>query len=320
MTSSILGTAGEVVAPQANKERGVLISVVIPAYNEAANIERIINDVRQYTDLIIVIDDGSADDTGGLAKSLGATVVRHTRNKGKGFALKTGLIESLNHNPDIIVTIDADGQHDPSEIPRLVEPILRGECDIVVGSRFLEGMVNEVPSLRAFGLSMIHLTSKLLIRSSVRDNQSGFRAYGKKVFDLISQYGSSGFGAETEQLAIAESHGFKIIEVPVSIRYIGLKNTSKLNPFIHGSTIMSTIVRIAARRKPLHIIGIPGLVFVCAALITMTELLLLFNETRYFSVPLAIITLGFFLVGLVLVLMAMVFQELKSIRQSHGEP
>jgi glycosyltransferase involved in cell wall biosynthesis len=77
------------------------------------------------TDLVIVIDERSADDTGGLAKSLSATVMRHTRNKGNGFALKFGLIELLNHNPDIIVTIDADGQHDPSEIPRLVGPILK---------------------------------------------------------------------------------------------------------------------------------------------------------------------------------------------------
>ena len=112
------------------------VIAIIPAYNEVNNIVNIINQVKNHVSSIIVIDDGSVDDTYKLALSTNIKVVRNNRNRGKGAALKRGFLESLKHNPDIVITIDADGQHDPEDIPILLKPIQEGMADLVIGSRY----------------------------------------------------------------------------------------------------------------------------------------------------------------------------------------
>lgn len=311
-----LSTNEEIVNKPTELASRHLVTAVIPAYNEEANIAAIVKKVSEYAELVIVVDDGSHDNTADVASAAGARVIKHNRNKGKGIALRSGFSESFGCESNVVVTIDADGQHDPCDIPKLIHPILSGSSDIVVGSRFVTDAINEIPTMRSLGLSLINVTSKLLIKSCVRDNQSGYRAYSKNILKSILQCEGQGYGAETEHLARAEHLGYRIAEIPISIRYEGIPNTSKSNPFLHGFQIMRTIVGIAGKRNPLHLMGIPGIVLVGFALVSLTYLLLLFNETRYFSIPIAIITLGFFLVGILLILMSLLFQELKHIRES----
>jgi glycosyltransferase involved in cell wall biosynthesis len=297
-----------------NKKNPVVVAI-IPAYNESKNIGKIIAETNKYVSMVIVVDDGSQDNTANIARSMNAYVISHKRNIGKGAALKRGLNECTKSNPDIVITIDADGQHDPADIPKLLEPIENGEADIVIGSRYVKNSVREIPLVRGFGLSLINTMNKSLIKSAIKDSQSGFRAYTKSALTMISTYNSTGYGVETEQLATAELYGFSIIEVPITIRYQGLENRSKKNSILVGMNIVSTIFRIAVERRPLLFFGVAGIILLAIAVITTSEMLLLFNETRYFSIPLALITLGFALMGTLLLLISFILQTLKRIRR-----
>ena len=297
-----------------NSSKNSVIMAIIPAYNESQNIKRITAETSKYVNMVIVVDDGSHDNTAELAISVNAKVVRNRQNMGKGTALKRGVVECLKYNPDIIITLDADGQHDPAEIPKLIEPIKNGKADIVIGSRY-EKSISEIPMIRGLGLSFINIISRSLMKSTIKDSQSGFRAYAKSVLSMLSSYSSTGYGVETEQLATAELYGFHIIEVPITIRYRGLENTSKKNSILVGMNIISTIFRIVVERRPLLFFGLAGIILIGAAVITTSELLLLFNETRYFSIPIALITLGLALLGTLLLLMSFVFHTLKRIRE-----
>jgi glycosyltransferase involved in cell wall biosynthesis len=292
-----------------DKENSVVIAI-IPAYNESHNIRNITAEAGKYVTMIIVVDDGSHDNTAELAMSKNVMVLRNRRNMGKGTALKKGIIECLKYNPDIIVTLDADGQHDPADIPKLLEPIKKGEADIVIGSR-IERNSSEIPIVRGLGLSFLNFINRSLIRSTINDSQSGFRAYSKSVLSVILGYNSTGYGVETEQLAIAELYGYNIVEVPVTIRYRGLENTSKKNSILHGVNIVLTIFSIVVERRPLLFFGVAGLILIGAAVITISQMLLLFNEAGYFSIPLALLTLGFLLLGTLLLLISFVFHILK---------
>lgn len=289
------------------------VTAIIPAYNESRNIQKIIEETGKYVSSIIVVDDGSKDGTSEIATVMNVKVVRNRYNMGKGIALKKGLIESSKHDADIVITLDADGQHDPAEIPLLLKPIENGEADIVVGSRYFENCVNEIPKVRQMGLRIINRMNRFFFKTTVKDSQSGFRAYKKNVLRIISKYDSSGYGAETEQLAAAELYGFRIVEVPINIRYRDLENTSKKNPVLHGANILSTILKIAVERKPLLFFGLTGVILIGIAILTSLDMLHLFNTTRYFSIPLALITLGLTSIGSLLILASLVFHVLKRI-------
>lgn len=287
---------------------------IIPAFNESKNIVNIINLTLKYVNHVIVVDDGSTDQTYENACQTPARVLRNTRNMGKGNAIRKGLHESLKYNPGIIVTIDADGQHDPSDIPKLIKPIEDGFADIVIGSRYDKKSLAEIPLFRGLGLAVINNLNKALLKSPIKDTQSGFRAYDKRIFMAISDYDSSGYGAETEQIAQAEIYGAHIIEIPINIKYKGLGRTSKMNPFYHGLQLVSIILKLAVEKRPLLFFGLGGIILICISLIPLTNLLMIFNETRYFSIPLALIVLGQVFIGTLLIVISFILYSLKRIR------
>ncbi len=255
-----------------------------------------------------------AIEPGEVAASMNAKVVRNRNNTGKGAALKRGLIECLKYNPDIVITLDGDGQHDPTDIPKLLEPVENEEADIVIGSRYGRSYVNlEMPRYRRIGLSFIDFMNRNLANSRIKDSQSGFRVYTKNVISIMSHYSTTGFGAETEQLATAELYGLRIVEIPITIAYEGLKNTSNRNAFLHGTSIMSTILDIAVEKRPLLFFGLPGVILMVAAIITTAIVARLYTEATYFSVPLTLIALGLVLLGFMLILISLVLRELKRI-------
>ncbi|MDN5847326.1 MAG: glycosyltransferase family 2 protein [Candidatus Nitrosocosmicus sp.] len=301
---------------QSTNNENFKVIAIIPALNESLRISEIVNEVKKYVNTVIVVDDGSTDDTFEKALQPRVKVIRNNRNRGKGVALKRGLIESLQYRPDIIVTIDADGQHDPKDIPRIIKPIKDGLADMVIGSRYNSQSINEVPLIRGVGLSIIYILNKTLTRINVKDTQSGFRAYGKSILGTIGDYECTGYGAETEQLAQAELYGFNIMEIPVTIKYKGLSNTSKQNPFTHGVHLISTILKLTVEKRPLLFFGLGGLILILISLIPLANLLGIFNETRYFSIPLALIVLGFSFIGSLLIVISFVLYSLKRIRIS----
>jgi glycosyltransferase involved in cell wall biosynthesis len=290
------------------------IVVIIPAHNEAESVRDVIEKTLRYSAKIIVVDDGSSDATSTICRSLGVKVLRNARQMGKGIALKKGIVEAIKHNPDIVITLDGDGQHNPDDIPKIIEPIQQSEADIVIGSRYYGDSMKELPRRRKFGLKIINRLNVLLTRTHIRDSQSGFRAYGRDVLERVLSYTSTGYGVETEQLALADSYGFRIVEVPITIRYRGLQKTSNKNFLLHGSIIVITIIRILFEKRPLVFFGLSGFALLVAAAITGTHILTIFNETRYFSIPLGIITIGLVLCGGFLILIAFIFYVLARMR------
>jgi len=204
-----------------------VIVACIPAFNEESNIASVLVRTLKIVDKVYVCDDGSTDLTGEISESLGAVVIRHDKNMGKGAAVRDLFKAVTVLNPSVVVTIDADQQHNPEDILRLVEPVLDNRADIVIGSRFIEGSSMDAPFYRRLGLSLINSVSSKSTGSSVSDSQSGFRAFSLKALAVMEDFKSEGFGVETEQLALAHKYGLSVFEVPDTIKYRGLKGTSK---------------------------------------------------------------------------------------------
>jgi glycosyltransferase involved in cell wall biosynthesis len=287
-----------------------LVVACIPAYNEERTIARVVVEAQRYVDKVIVCDDGSMDLTGEIARRLGAEVIRHERNMGKGAALKDLFAAAKKYNANMIVTLDGDGQHDPNDIPRLLEPLKRGEADLVIGSRYVKGAKTDAPIYRRFGLKIISFFNRSMINSAVKDTQSGFRAFTIKALNECGDFESKSFEVENEQVILAVKRGLRIKEVPIIVRYRGLPKTSKKSPLLHGSEIISAILKVTVEERPLRYLGIPGAIFMLLAITLGTYLLLLFNATRYFSLPIAIISLGSCLIGITLIVAALTLHGL----------
>jgi len=289
------------------------IIAAIPAYNEERTIARVVIETQRYVDKIIVCDDGSTDLTGEIAERLGAEVIRHEKNMGKGAALRDLFVKAKEYNPSIIVTLDADGQHDPNDIPKLLEPLLKGEADLTVGSRYIEGGGMDAPLYRRLGLKIINFFSKGVSKSIVKDTQSGFRAFTMRTLNELECFESTGFGVESEQVALAMRRGLRIKEVPINVKYKGLPRTSKKSPLLHGGEIISTILKMVVEERPMLYLGVPGFVFILLAIILGGYVLIIFNATRYFSLPIAIIMLGAGLIGITLMIAALTLYALNRV-------
>ncbi len=285
-----------------------LTVAVIPAYNEEANIAKVIRETKARVDKVIVCDDGSVDKTAGIAESSGAIVVRHEHNLGYGAALSTLFKKARKLNPDVIVTLDADGQHDPTFIPRLIEPILNNSTDVVIGSRFLsEGGQQNLPTYRKVGIRLITKLTKRAYYNGITDAQSGFRAYGKKAMQRI-QPNERGMGASTEILIKAKQANLTVKEVPITISYEG--NSSKQNPITHWLRVVLNTFKNASTRCPQIFYGVPSIVALVMALgfwIRGSPIYTKTGQTDRYIVPAAI---GATVIGIALLTVTIILWKL----------
>jgi len=212
--------------------------VVIPAYNEEKNIGKVLAGVKKYTENIIVVDDGSKDRTSQIAKSYGAEVFRHFINRGLGGALGTGIKAALSKEADIILTLDADGQHDPDEIPKLIEPIKKGEADIVIGSRFLEKQ--KMPFFRRVGNYFFNLFTFFLFGIKSTDSQSGMRAFNRKVGESLEIF-TNGMEVSSEIIKEIKQQNFRVKEVPIRAIYTDY-SLSKGQGFLVGAKTLAKLL------------------------------------------------------------------------------
>jgi len=192
-------------------------TVVIPAYNESAVIQAVVQDVINHGfSSIIVVDDGSSDDTGRQALACGALLITHRFNRGKGAAIKTGLEAAKLLKSDIIVTMDADGQHQASDINALIEPIIAGRCDVVLGSRVWRP--STVPKRKIMKNMIGNAVTWLLHRQWVTDSQSGLRAYSRRAACLIDTQADF-YDYDSEVIREIRHHNINFMEVPITVRY-----------------------------------------------------------------------------------------------------
>ena len=193
------------------------ICAVLPAYNEAKTIASVVKEVKDKVDEVIVIDDGSGDLTADLAQQAGAKVLTHFLNRGQGAALQTGINFALNQGADIIVTFDADGQHNPDDIKRVVQPLLLGEVEVVLGSRFLKSKSN-IPLVRKFILRMAVWFTRLYTGIAVTDVHNGFRAFSRQATEKIN-IKQDGMAHASEIIEQIKTRHLRYMEIPVTIKY-----------------------------------------------------------------------------------------------------
>jgi hypothetical protein len=296
------------------------ILVCIPAYNESDEIGKIVNRARAYASEVIVCDDGSTDDTARVAQAAGATVMRHRANKGYGFAIQTLFQIAKEKNADVMVTLDADGQHDPDQIPNIVEPILDEGFDIVIGSRFLSTHDKQkVPSYRSFGIKTLTLLTKAASYRNITDAQSGFRAYSKAALSQIQLY-EDGMAVSAEILLRASKHNLSIKEVPVTVTY-GIEGTSTMNPISQGATVLRSIIQFVSVRHPLLFYGLPGVIMFVIATGVFAQALAIFSETRYVSTNLILIAVGAAVIGVLLLITGIILYTVTAVlREKYMTP
>lgn len=221
------------------------IAIIIPAYNEERYIGDVIKKCQKYSNNVIVVDDCSTDNTRNIATGLGALCLSQKSNMGWGHAIQVGLKLCRKHfpaamnYPDIIITLDADGQHNPDEIPVLIDKMNNSDASIVIGSRFMNNgyEIGKIPMYRRFGINVINLIYNFGRKNKLTDTQSGFRAY-RNDSSLFIKIDERGFAFSTEKLIKASKCGFKIYEVPVArIYHNDLSENSSMNPIIHGLNV-----------------------------------------------------------------------------------
>ena len=284
------------------------ILICIPAFNEADTIAEIIDKSKKYADGVIVYDDGSTDDTYQLAIRAGATVIKSPKNIGYGTAIRALFQAAKEQNADIMVTLDSDGQHNPDQIPEVIEPLNQG-FDLVIGSRYLRNDDKvKVPRLRSFGIKTITKLTQSASYKGITDSQSGFRAYNKMALSRINLF-EDGMSVSTEILLRASEKKLSVTEVPITINY-DIKDTSTHNPISHGIGVLYSVLQFISLRHPLAFYGLPGIVLLGIAAFIMKNALNLFSKTGYVSTNMILIAVGIAVVGVVLLATAAIVYTL----------
>ncbi|NJE86009.1 glycosyltransferase [Thermococcus sp. CX2] len=292
------------------------ILIAIPAYNEELTIGSVVALSRRYGD-VLVVDDGSKDKTYDIAISAGAHVIKHSQNMGKAQALKTAFKYAAEKGYDVVVCLDADGQHNPEEIPKLLEPILNDEADMVIGSRFLDGAKKNIPFYRRFGLWVLNTTTNMSLNGTLKitDSQSGFRAMNKKALSELMKINSNGYSVESDMLVYLAEKGVRITEVPITVRY-DVPNKHKKNPLAHGFGVLTDLVSLIGYRRPLLLFGMLSLIsFLAAIILGYLAFLPYYGEGTVYLTPaigsgiFAIIGIQLFVAGLTLNVLAKMVRE-----------
>ncbi|MDH3192618.1 MAG: glycosyltransferase family 2 protein [Nitrosopumilus sp.] len=234
----------------------------IPAYNEESTISDIVKKSLSHVDKVIVCDDGSTDNTARIAKEAGAIVISQN-NQGYGAAISTLFEQARKENAHIMVTLDGDGQHDPDQIPLLLNTIATHNVDVVIGSRFLDDKT-QTPGYRKTGIKIITSASNYGTNFKVTDSQSGFRAYSKDAIDAIHPT-EQGMSVSTEILLKISNKGLSVAEVPVTISYEG--DTSEQHSVSHGISVLINTLKYVSIKHPIKFYGIPGLVLIVIGIV-----------------------------------------------------
>jgi glycosyltransferase involved in cell wall biosynthesis len=296
-----------------------MVVVGIPAFNEEMTIARVVLESQKYVDKVIVCDDGSSDLTGEIAERLGAIVVRHDQNLGYGAAVRTLFSKAKELDTDILVTLDADGQHLPNEIPHVIEPIEKGKADVSIGSRFVdERLAKTMPWYRRTGIKFI---ARLVNNSGshrIRDVQSGFRAYNRKSLDALT-VSENGMGVSVEILIQSKKNELRICEVSSTCKYDNDVKTSTHNPIKHLLTVVMSIIRLVVEDHPLTLLGLPGILSLALGTAFGIWMLQIYAMEHRIITNIALASVTFVLIGLFALFTAVTLYSISRLAKKSNE-
>jgi glycosyltransferase involved in cell wall biosynthesis len=253
------------------------ILVAIPAFNEGPTIGSVVLKARQFASEVIVIDDGSTDDTAETAVLAGAHVIKHARNLGKGLAVRTAWLYAREQVPEAFVLLDGDHQHNPNDIPRLVETILAGKSDVVIGVRW--GKTSGMPIYRRMGKRALdYATAAAAKNGLLTDSQSGYRVFSTQALRSLEPT-ENGLAIESQLLLEAQQKNLRITEVNIDSRYD--LDGSTVAPGRHGSRVLGRIITLVSEKRPLLFFGVSGAILLLIASVIGVIVL----ETYYASSP-----------------------------------
>jgi glycosyltransferase involved in cell wall biosynthesis len=304
----------EMNKPRKGGGRKPLIVAAIPCFNEERFIGSVVLKTRKYVDQVIVIDDGSTDASAEIAASAGAAVFSDDCNRGVGAATRTAFQKAKEIGADIMIRLDGDGQHDAADIPGIIAPILRGEADVVVGSRFLAGK-ERPPFFRRIGQRVLTTTTNVGSGTHIKDSQSGFRAFSAKALEKMTLT-EDGFSVESEmQFAIAQS-GLKVIEVPIAVIYT---DKAKRSPVGHGVSVLSRVLVLLSLRQPFILFGVPGVSLLAGGLFLGIRVLDIFGRTNRLAMGSFLGAILLCLTGILALFTALMLQSMKELLRGQWE-
>lgn len=208
------------------------VVIIIPAYNESGRISATMTEIRKYTDAdIVVVSDGSTDHTVDEARASGASVIEHPFNLGYGAALQTGFKYALRHHFEFAVHMDADGQHNPQDIPVLMKAVMSGETDVAIGSRFLEGGDYKTSKRKKLGMIFFKIIASAITGQKITDPTSGFQAMNKKALRFCESEAYPTDFPDADVLIMFHRNGLRFKEVPVKM------NQSPKKRSMHGGIV-----------------------------------------------------------------------------------
>lgn len=281
---------------------------LIPAFNEERFIGSVVLKARRFVESVIVIDDGSTDETVAIAEAAGAMVHRQGSNQGKAAALQAGLTLAREMDAQAVVLLDGDGQHDPKDIPAMLAPIQRNEADMVVGSRFI-GLASNTPRWRIFGQQALTTATNFASGVTVSDSQSGYRALSRRAIECFD-FKTKGFSVESEMQFLVKQHALKVVEVAVAMNY---DEGPKRNPVQHGLQVLNGVLRMIGQHRPLLFFSVPGVfVLISGLLIGYFNVVAVYNTYSVFAVGSALIAITLVITGLLTIFTGLILHTIRA--------
>lgn len=307
--ATVTETVRDAAPTEGTRARPMRVLVAIPCLNEGATIGSVVLKARKHADEVVVVDDGSTDDTAEVAELAGAKVLRHARNLGKGMAIRTAWLYAREWNPGALVLMDGDHQHNTEDIPRLLGRVLAGEADMVIGVRW--GKTSGMPMYRRLGKRVLdYATAAGANHGRLTDSQSGYRVFSQAAV-LAIEPSENGLSIESQMLLEAQENDLRIDEVNVDFFYGAGRST--VSPGRHGTGVLGRIVTLISQKRPLFFFGMAGLIMLGLAGLLGVVIVQTFYRTGQLAVGSSFVVLMLVILGALSALIGVVLNVLKRI-------